>query len=167
MAHYTINEVLQTFPPLITDENNSRTPTPKSWAKEYRSFPEGCVTFYPPTRQGIDQFLGPTAEPSAADSLRLAMPAHLPNGIKQHILSEADVTRDFDQNIAPGTALAFSGFDSITMVNGQRMPNGPELRQRSMKSVSLASAKNIDWQFEMLHPHSRSIVRCATGGEMK
>ncbi|KKK18880.1 hypothetical protein P175DRAFT_0125885 [Aspergillus ochraceoroseus IBT 24754] len=168
MPSFTVEDLLNTFPPPVCDDNDAFTPSQKPWTSEYPIFPRQYVTPYPETHAGVDEFLGPGDNPSAADFLGLATPAHRPNPIKQHILSEADVSRDFDQNIAPGTALAFSGPSAVTMVQGRLRPNGPELRQRSMmKPPTSTSARNIDWQFEMLHPDSRYITRAAIVGEMK
>ena len=108
--------------------------------------------------------------PSNADFVGLATPANRLNALPEIITSEGDVTRDFDQNIAPPVALAFSGNFAMTSPSPQSAPRpgAPALWSRSLNGPlgSVSSSKIIDYQMTMEHP-TRSLEFAAMIGEMK
>lgn len=80
------------------------------------------------------------------------------------------MTRDFDQNIDPPVALAFSGDSALTSPSpGSRpQPGAPKLWSRSLvgPTGSTTSTKTIDYQMTMSHS-VQSLELAAMIGEMK
>ena len=92
------------------------------------------------------------------------------NALPEIITSEGDVTRDFNQNIAPPVALAFSGNFAMTSPSPQLapQPGAPALWSRSLNGPlgPASSSKIIDYQMIIEHP-IKSLELAAIIGEMK
>ncbi|KAJ5454946.1 hypothetical protein N7530_012715 [Penicillium desertorum] len=130
------------------------------------------LRYGPPTIRAIEDFLGPgSATPSAADYLGLQTPANALNTHQELISSEGDVTRDFDQNIIPPVALAFSGQSAWSCPRPESQPviGAPMLWSRSLVGAngsSSSNARTVDYQMMMQHQVS-SLDSAAMIGEMK
>ncbi|OKL55234.1 hypothetical protein UA08_09501 [Talaromyces atroroseus] len=163
----TVRDLMETYsrPPLSID--NDGTTARKVWTEEYFPFQQQYVTVWPPQRQAIDAFLGSGTSRSDADSIGLDTPAYPLNVFPQVVATEGDVTRDFDQNIIPAVALAFSGNSARSRLRSnprQIVPGAPALWLRSL--VGSTTSKFVDYQIAMSHKIP-SLQEAAVVGEMK
>lgn len=167
----TVRDLMNTFSPPSLDIDNEPTLSSKQWTRGFAEFERQYVRRWPPTTQAIDEFLGSANDiPSSADFVGLQTAANHVNTLLQLISSEGDVTRDFDQNIDPPVALAFSGDSALTSPSpGSRpQPGAPKLWSRSLvgPTGSTTSTKTIDYQMTMSHS-VQSLELAAMIGEMK
>lgn len=167
----TAHDIMTIFdtPPL--DVDNEITLSSKPWTRDFAQFDPQHVTRWPPTIEAVEKFLGPTHDAlSSADFIGLRTPANYLNSLPQLISSEGDVTRDFDQNISPPVALAFSGSSALTRASSHStlQHGAPTLWSRSLIGPTgrTSSTKIIDYQMTMRHPEP--LLELATvAGEMK
>ncbi|KAK4096894.1 hypothetical protein N658DRAFT_501069 [Parathielavia hyrcaniae] len=130
----------------------------KAWADGYRLLNPRHVTFHEGSKGSIDNFLGPGLDyvqrlPSEVDDIGLQYPAHSLNLTHQAILSEGDVTRDFDQNFEP-FRLAFSG--------------GPFLWPRSLCGPTGPTNTSVTVDYQLTWPGQNPLLeRAAMIGELK
>lgn len=170
----TVQHLMTTFSPQPLDTDTNTTISRKQWTEEFFPFERHHVTIWPPTVRAIDEFLGPMMEtPSAADFVGLQTPATVLNTCREVISSEGDVTRDFDQNIIPPVALAFSGDSALSSPRPDSQPvfGAPKLWSRSLVGAngsgsSTSTARTVDFQMTM-HHQQPSLERAAMIGEMK
>lgn len=167
----TVHDLMGTFSPPSLDVDTESTLSSKPWTNEFAEFEHRYVRRWPPTIESIESFLGPAkGVPSSADFVGLQTPANHLNALPEIISSEGDVTRDFDQNIAPPVALAFSGKSAMTSPSPHSapQPGAPALWSRSLNGPlgSVSSSKVIDYQMTMEHP-IKSLELAAMIGEMK
>jgi hypothetical protein len=156
------------------DFDTDPTPSRKEWTTGFQPFDQDYVQAWYPDVRELDKFLGASGAPSGAEFVGLATPAHTPNDIIQLILSEGDVTRDFDQSIASAFSLAFTGQSATTIPGpGLRAESGaPSLWQRSLVSSPGShpdpnhNPKIVDYQMIMCHQQP-SLERPAMIGELK
>ena len=145
----------------------------KQWVADFPTFGLRYTTFHEPTKRAIDGFLGHLSGlegPSTIDYLGLETDAFRLNTIPQMVSSEGDVTRDFDQNIAPIFAKAFCGRRAVSLHGSAPLYGSPKLWPRSLvgskgESQTL-STKFVDYQKMMAHP-DRSLEQATMVGEMK
>lgn len=166
----TVDELLHTFNHPPTWPNINSSISRKDWTRGYPDFGRNYA-IHPPTIDAIDAFLGPNKDnPSGADSIGLQTPAYRLNTLLQYTESEGDVTRYFDQVIAPSLALAFSGGQALSFPSPDSMPVscGPLLWPRSQvgPTALLSSLNTVDYQMVM-HHSNRSLDLPAMIGEMK
>lgn len=168
----TVDHLMGTFSPQPLDTDNNTTLSSKQWTEDYFPIESQHVKLWPPTIRAIENFLGPGRDTaSAADYLGLQTPAKVLNTHQELISSEGDVTRDFDQNIIPPVALAFSGQAAWTCPHPGSQPvhGAPKLWSRSLVGVNGSSslnARTVDYQMVMQHQIS-SLDSAAMIGEMK
>ncbi|KAJ5249476.1 hypothetical protein N7524_011792 [Penicillium chrysogenum] len=168
----TVNHLMGTFSPQPVDTDSNSTLSQKQWTEDFFPIERQHVTLWPPTIRAIENFLGPgSATPSAADYLGLQTPANALNTHQELMSSEGDVTRDFDQNIIPPVALAFSGQSAWSCPRPESQPviGAPMLWSRSLVGAngsSSSNARTVDYQMMMQHQVS-SLDSAAMIGEMK
>lgn len=169
-----VQHLMTTFSPQPLDTDTNTAVSRKLWTEGFFPFEPQHVTIWPPTVRAIDEFLGPGQEtPSAADYVGLQTPATVLNTCRELISTEGDVTRDFDQNIIPPVALAFSGDSAWSMPRpgSHPVPGAPKLWSRSLVGVngsgaSTSTTRTVDYQMTMHHEES-SLDSAAMIGEMK
>lgn len=154
----TVRELIHTHHnvPCVTDVRGQTSIKP--WTADYHDFSNSQVTVYEPTTNAINEFLGPIT-PSNADEIGLDTPAFPLNIFPHEISSEGDVAMDFDQQIAPCVAGAFSGNSApLLWPRSQIAPVG-----QTGQSVI------VDYQLSMFHSGStmRSLERPVAVGDMK
>ncbi|OJJ94759.1 hypothetical protein ASPACDRAFT_1892258 [Aspergillus aculeatus ATCC 16872] len=154
MSH-TVGSLIRMFGRQQLDVDISSTLSEKKWTSDYHPLYRETVRGRLPTRQELTAFLSPETLPSKADSLGLATPAHMLNTQQLELMTEGDVTHDFDQNIIPLVELAFSGESAVTIpARGDApVPGGPKLSPRSLVASknSSSSKKVVDYQMTMSH----------------
>ncbi|PYH96873.1 hypothetical protein BO71DRAFT_481676 [Aspergillus ellipticus CBS 707.79] len=154
MSH-TVGDLIRLFTPQQLDVDTSSTLSEKKWTSDYHHLYRETVTGRLPIRQGLAAFLSPEPLPSYADSLGLATPAHMLNSQQLEIMTEGDVTHDFDQNIIPLVELAFSGESAVTIParGAAPVPGGAKLSPRSLVASknSSSSKKVVDYQMTLSH----------------
>jgi hypothetical protein len=153
----TVRDLIGNFGPTPLDFDTEPTPSRKPWIENFLEFPRQQVSIWPPQTQAIENFLGSGS--STADFVGLDTPAFPLNDFPQLVSSEGDVTRDFDEEIIPLVAVAFSG----------RSESGsPSLYLRSLVGTESSSQSRIvDFQATMGHRERSLAEEPAMIGEMK
>lgn len=169
MSH-TVGELMRLFSPAQLDVDTSSTLSEKKWTSDYPPLNRTRVRRWLPTRTGLEDFLSPEGVPTVADSVGLSTPAHMLNTQQLQLMTEGDVTHDFDQNIIPFVELSFSGRSAFSIPAADTAPlcGGPKLWPRSLVASknSSSSKKIVDYQMTLSH-EIRSLESPAMIGELK
>lgn len=166
----TVRDLMNTFSPRPQDFDTPPNLSRKEWTDDFATFRPDYTTCWPPQRPAIDELLEFNEMPPSVKQLGLETLVHGLNSLPQLISSEGDVTRDFDQNIIPPVALAFSGNSALSRLSDYEpiLRGAPALWQQSqIGSTSSASDQiTVDFQLTMYHPQ-RYLEMPALIGEMK
>ena len=148
-----------TIRPLFDDQQP--TLSSKQWTDEFAPILPRNIKIRSPTYQRLDRTLG-LGDPEV-DQVGLSKQAFPLNYRPNMVITEGDVTVDFNQNIIPAVDLAFCAIDPAR----EACPTlWPQSMRKADQRDSDSSFKVVDYQMTMSH-QERSLEGPVMIGEMK